>query len=80
MIFTMPESYAPKILQQKAKRLRKETGRTDLVPLLSRKEPTSQILMISMVRPLKLLFLSPIVFLICIYVATIFGILCMTLQ
>ncbi|KAF2092994.1 putative MFS multidrug transporter [Rhizodiscina lignyota] len=71
----MPESYAPTLLARKAKKLRKETGRSDLQPLLSRKMSRKQLLATSIVRPLKLLTKSPIAFLICAYASTVFGIL-----
>lgn len=61
MTVFMPESYALVLLQRKAKRLRKETGREDLQPLLSRKLSRKQSLLTSIVRRTKVLhFLAPI--------------------
>jgi len=53
MTLYMPESYHPKVLQVKAKRLGKETGRDDLEPLLSLKMSGIQLLATSLVRPSK---------------------------
>jgi len=71
----MPESYAPVLLQRKARRLRARTGGDDLEPLLIRKMSRKEMLLTAIVRPTKLLTRSPIAFLICAYVATIYGFL-----
>lgn len=49
----MPETYAPRILHQKAAKMRKATGRTDLHPLLNRKNSTKEVLLRSITRPIK---------------------------
>lgn len=53
MTIFMPESYAPILLQHKAGRLRKQTGRDDLQPMLSLKMTRKQLLLTSIVRPTK---------------------------
>jgi hypothetical protein len=58
---------------EKAQKLRKELGRDDLRPLLSKDITRKQLLLQSIVRPTKLLTRSPIVFLICLYVAIVYG-------
>jgi predicted MFS family arabinose efflux permease len=73
MTLFMKESYAPVLLRRKAQRLRKEFGRDDLRPLLSKDISRKQLLLMSLVRPAKLLTRSPIVFLICLYVAIVYG-------
>ncbi|KFH43289.1 putative transporter -like protein [Hapsidospora chrysogenum ATCC 11550] len=75
MSIYMPESYAPRILHKKAQRLQKETGRTDLHSQLSLNLDTKTILARSIARPAKMLISSPIVILICAYVATVYGFL-----
>lgn len=61
MIFTLKESYAPVILKRKAAKLRKETGnellRSKLDAGLSPKDYFKR----GIIRPFKMLFLSPIV-------------------
>jgi MFS family permease len=73
MTLFMKESYAPVLLQRKAQKLRKELGRDDLRPLLSKDISRKQLLLQAIVRPTKLLTTSPIVFLICLYVAIVYG-------
>lgn len=69
----MTESYAPVLLRRKAEKLRKELGRDDLRPYLSKDLSKKQQLLQAIVRPSKLLTRSPIVFLICLYVAVVYG-------
>lgn len=68
--FTLKESYAPVILERKAARLRKETGNQELRSELAgiAMSPTQK-LKTAIVRPVKLLFLAPIVTSMAFYVA-----------
>ncbi|RSM03266.1 hypothetical protein CDV31_010542 [Fusarium ambrosium] len=66
LLFWMRESYAPVLLQRKAKRLRKETGNPDLRCELNIGSIES--VKLAAVRPLKFLFATPIVFCIALYV------------
>jgi len=75
MTIWLKESYAPVLLQRKAARLRKETGRSDLRALLTKNISRKELLLTSIVRPTKLLTRSPIVFLTCLYIGTIYGML-----
>ena len=72
MLF-MRESYAYVILERKTKRLRKETGNPHLRSALDTGKKPMQLLRFSIVRPVKMLFLSPIVFMMSLYMATIYG-------
>ncbi|PLB51231.1 putative MFS multidrug transporter [Aspergillus steynii IBT 23096] len=72
----IPETYAPVILQKRAARLRKETGNWALHSALDESRPTaSEIVTKYLVRPIQMLFLEPILLLITIYLALIYGIL-----
>ena len=73
MMVTMKESYHPVILERKTIRLRKATGSPQLRSKLDSGLSLSQLLKRSIVRPLKILFYSPIVTLIALYVAVTFG-------
>jgi multidrug resistance protein len=73
-IFTS-ETYHPVILERKAARLRKETGNPNLRSKLTLDVPPKEIVRRSIVRPLKLLFMSPIVLLMSIYISINYGIL-----
>ncbi|KAL3707061.1 hypothetical protein TMatcc_008074 [Talaromyces marneffei ATCC 18224] len=72
-LFTMRESYAYVLLDRKAKRLRKETGNSNLRSVLDTGRSSKELFMFSIVRPTKMLFLSPIVFLLSLYTAVIYG-------
>lgn len=68
--FTLKESYAPVILEKKAARLRNETGNQELRSALAigGETPVDKV-KLAIVRPLKLLFLAPIVTAMSLYVA-----------
>ncbi|KAB2570312.1 Efflux pump rdc3 [Lasiodiplodia theobromae] len=69
------ETYAPTLLKHKAARLRKATGNAALRSKLDTGVPHRALLMRAIIRPTKMLFLSPIVGLMSLYVAVAYGIL-----
>lgn len=69
------ETYAPVLLERKAARLRKETGNPNLRSKLASNIPPREVFIRSIMRPMKMLFFSPIVFLMSLYVAVNYGIL-----
>lgn len=69
----MRESYANIILQRKVERLRKETGNPNLRSVRDTGRTPQELFKFSIVRPLKMLFLSPIVFLLSLYVGVVYG-------
>lgn len=73
-VFFLPETYPPVLLERKAKKLRKETGNQDLrAPSeLSGRTP-KQLLLANIVRPTRMLVRSPIVFILSLYIAVIYG-------
>lgn len=72
----VPETYAPVLLQRKATRLRKETRNWALHSMLDEHQPTmSEIFFKYFLRPFEMLFLEPILLLITIYMAFIYGVL-----
>jgi multidrug resistance protein len=76
--FTVPETYAPKLLTTRAKKLRKETGEAKYVTETELDiRPFSERLRIFLIRPLQLLFLEPIVLFISIYMSVLYGLLYM---
>ena len=72
-ILFIRESYAYVILQRKTNRLRNETGNQDLRSALDTGRNPTQLFKTSILRPVKMLFLSPIVFLLSFYMAMIYG-------
>lgn len=71
--FLLKETYAPRILSLKAARLRKETGNEALRSKFDGGLSTKDLFLLSIVRPSKMLVLSPIVFLMSLYVAIVYA-------
>lgn len=71
--FFLHESYAYTILDRKTKRLRKETGNQNLRSALDTGRSNKGIFKLAIVRPTKMLFFSPIVSLMSLYMAILYG-------
>jgi multidrug resistance protein len=69
----MRETYEPVLLQRKVNRLRKETGNQKLRSKLDSGLPVRAYFIRALVRPTKMLFLSPIVLALSIYMAVVYG-------
>ncbi|KAJ5875055.1 uncharacterized protein N7473_012402 [Penicillium subrubescens] len=67
------ESYAPVLLKRKAARLRKETGNPDLRTIYDTGRTPRGLFLSALARPVKLLFGSPIVFLLALFAAVTYG-------
>ncbi|KAM5436020.1 hypothetical protein McanMca71_000231 [Microsporum canis] len=67
------ESYHPTILARKTKRLIKETGNTNLKSALDSGLQPKELFIRSIIRPTKMLLFSPIVFLLSLYAAVVYG-------
>lgn len=76
---TIPETYAPVLLRTRAEKLSKLTGKVYISKLEIGKERISVLrrLRLSLSRPWTLLFREPIVFLVSIYMAIVYGTLYM---
>ncbi|KZT09290.1 MFS general substrate transporter [Laetiporus sulphureus 93-53] len=73
---TIPETFAPALLKRRAARLRKETGNPNITTeqeLFS--ASLSQIIIETLVRPFQMLMTEPILLLMSLYVALIYGLL-----
>ncbi|KAK5164954.1 GTPase-activating protein [Saxophila tyrrhenica] len=78
LFFFFPETSANNILVRRTKRLRKITGDHKLKcepELMSEQMSTNDIVMMSLVRPFTLNFQEPMVFLLNLYIALIYGLL-----
>lgn len=60
-IFFLQETWAPKLLEKKAEKLRKETGNKELYAEYSNKLSLVKKLETSLERPFRLLFTQPII-------------------
>ncbi|KAJ5563999.1 hypothetical protein N7513_000241 [Penicillium frequentans] len=75
-LFFLQETYAPQILKKRAQRLRKETGDPSYQTEEERQNKTlPQALRTSLVRPFVLLFTQPIVQVLTLYMAYIYGLM-----
>ena len=74
-IFFLRETNAAVLLGWKAARLRKETGNAALVSKMDRGLRPRQLFLRAIIRPIKLLILSPIVLLLSLLCAFVFGLL-----
>ncbi|KAE8553969.1 hypothetical protein EYB25_002507 [Talaromyces marneffei] len=68
----MQETYAPTILKQKAKMLRKSTGR-EMRTKYDKGQTLKQLIASAVTRPLRMLILSPIVLILSIYLSVIYS-------
>jgi MFS family permease len=71
----MRETNPSVLLERKTKRLRKATGNHQLRSALDTGLAPKELFKMSLIRPVKMLFLSPIVFLLSTYMAVVYGIL-----
>ncbi|KAJ5537147.1 hypothetical protein N7513_010333 [Penicillium frequentans] len=75
-LFIVPETYGPKLLQDRAARLRRETKNWALHSFLDEHRPTwGDIANKYLLRPFQMLVLEPILLFITLYLALIYGIL-----
>ncbi|KAI5358695.1 putative major facilitator superfamily, MFS transporter superfamily [Septoria linicola] len=71
--FVMRETYAPTLLEREAAKLRKETGNQDIRSKLDNGLTPKQLFLRAIVRPTKMLFLSPICGLMSLYMSLVLG-------
>jgi len=69
----LKETYAPAILEAKARRLRKSTGNMKLRSKLTSSLPPKEVFTRALGRPFKMLFMSPIVLIMSIHMAVVYG-------
>lgn len=80
-LFFLRESYGPKILLDRAVRLRKETGDDSYQTEAERQNKTlPEVLRSSLVRPFRLLLTQPIVQVLALFMAYIYGIMYLVLS
>jgi len=78
LFFLLPETSSPNILHRRTRRLRKMTGNDKLTcepDMMSAEMGPKEVVMMSLVKPITLNFTEPIVFLLNLYIALIYGLL-----
>ncbi|KAI9663806.1 MAG: hypothetical protein M1821_007296, partial [Bathelium mastoideum] len=73
LLIFLRETYAPKVLETKVKKMRKATGNQSLRSKFSTSSSMKDMVLRAIVRPLKFLIFSPISTLLSLYLATIYG-------
>ncbi|PGH28240.1 hypothetical protein AJ80_00131 [Polytolypa hystricis UAMH7299] len=77
----VPETYAPILLQQRARTLRKETGNNNIVaPIELGKRDLKQVLTVTLTRPVRMFFGESIVLFSCLYLSIVYSIFFMYFQ
>jgi len=71
--FIVRETYAPILLERKAARLRKDTGNPNLKSRLDRQLTQKKLIFDTLIRPPRILFTSPIVSVLAIDTAIVYG-------
>jgi multidrug resistance protein len=71
--FVFRETYGPELLERKAARLRKETGDSNYQSKLKKEGTPRQVFLVAIVRPARMFAFAPLVTVMCIYVATLYG-------
>ncbi|KAK4987671.1 hypothetical protein LTR66_007535 [Elasticomyces elasticus] len=80
-LFFLQETYVPKILRQKRDRLRKETGNMDLRTEYDTPDKTfTSVLSTALIRPFRLLGTQPIVQVLAVYIAYVYGLMYLVLS
>ena len=75
LFFTLPETYAPIILRDKARKIRKETGDSLVYAAIEKEDRRIlKLLKITLSRPFQLLFGDIIIFLVCLYLSFCYGV------
>ncbi|KAK2747777.1 hypothetical protein FQN57_001807 [Myotisia sp. PD_48] len=75
LVVFMPETYAPVLLQRRARKLRKETGDSSIVSLLDlEKRGMKEMLTVTLTRPIRMVLYESIVLFTCLYISFVYGI------
>ena len=73
---SLPETFAPVILKRRATKLRKETGDPNICTEQEMfKVPFTEMMKDTLIRPFEMLFTEPILLLLSMYIALIYGLL-----
>ncbi|KAF2010969.1 MFS general substrate transporter [Aaosphaeria arxii CBS 175.79] len=75
LILVFPETYAPAILKQRARKLRKESGNMDIIaPIELEKTDIGHIITVVLTRPFRMILTEPLVYCTCLYLSYAYAI------
>ncbi|KAM5483306.1 hypothetical protein MaudMau93_006408 [Microsporum audouinii] len=81
VVFLTPETYAPILLQRRARKLRKETGNDKIVAALDlEKKGIKETMTVTLTRPIRMIIHESIVLFTCLYLALVYAIFFMYFQ
>lgn len=73
----LPETYGPTILKQRARKMRKETSNPNIyAPIELEKKGAKQMITVTLMRPLNMIFHEAIVLFTCLYLSLAYAIFC----
>ena len=73
----LPETYGPEILRRRARKMRKETGNTNIfAPIELEKKGAKQMITVTLMRPLNMIAFEAIVGFTCLYLSLAYAIFC----
>lgn len=73
----LPETYGPIILKQRARKMRKETSNPNIyAPIELEKKGAKQMITVTLMRPLNMIFHEAIVLFTCLYLSLAYAIFC----
>ena len=76
VVFLLPETYGPTILEKRVKKLRKENNDDRYYSSsMKNRPPIGELLKVSLTRPIRLQFTEPIIIFSSIYVSIVYGVL-----
>lgn len=76
LVGMIPETYAPVILKRRAAKLRKETGRDDIITEQEKVKLTLRdVVRTSLIRPITMILTEPVLDLMCMYIVLIYSML-----
>ncbi|KAL9115480.1 MAG: hypothetical protein Q9227_000801 [Pyrenula ochraceoflavens] len=72
-LFVMRETYAPILLKHRARSLRKSTGNLKYRSKLKTADSPTQLFLMAIIRPMKMLFRSPVIFFLTLFMSVVYG-------
>lgn len=73
----LPETYGPTILEQRARKMRKETSNPNIyAPIELEKKGAKQMITVTLMRPLNMIIHEAIVLFTCLYLSLAYAIFC----
>ncbi len=77
LLLVLPETYGPTILKHRARKMRKDTGNSNIfAPIELEKKGMHQMMTVTLTRPLRMIAFEAIVLFTCAYLSLAYAIFC----